>query len=224
MKELFEIGKKTAADEMTVKVPATSKDVSGLYRAQALQMEEKVATEMAVVAKDEALYNVSKGLAVAATLDQVEKALDLKLTKIINASGTQAIGGAFNTGRVAVYETYPDKIYGFQYTAVLDRRTTNLCQSLNGRVIAKGDPDFYRLQPPNHPKCRSFWVEILNTEFIKPKISTIPASIPRSTGYTTFQDLKKIQPYNPTANATLEELKDRREGVLVNTVTQLKAA
>ena len=104
-------------------------------------------------------------------------------------------------------------------------RTTNLCQSLNGRVIAKGDPDFYRLQPPNHPKCRSFWVEILNTEFIKPKISTIPASIPRnSTGYTTFQDLKVIKPYQPKVAATIKEAKDKREGVLDNTIKQLKAA
>lgn len=170
MKQLFETGKKTASDEMGVVSPETDKDVRGLYRAQALQMEEKITNEMAVTAQSEALYNVARGAVVSYTLSQVEKAVDTKLSKIITASGTQAMGGAFNTGRLTVFERYKERIYGFQYTAVLDRRTTNLCLSLNGRVIGPNDSDFYRLAPPNHTNCRSFWVEILKDEFIKPAI------------------------------------------------------
>ena len=43
MKTLFETGKKTASDEMGVISPETDKDVRGLYRAQAVQMEAKIA-------------------------------------------------------------------------------------------------------------------------------------------------------------------------------------
>ena len=41
--------------------------------------------------------------------------------------------------------------------------------------------------------CRSFWVEILMDEAIKPKITGVPKSINRDrTGYTNFQDLQKV--------------------------------
>lgn len=212
-KEIFETGKKTASDEMGVKVPGTDKDVSGMYRAQADHMENKIASDITNTAKDEAFYQIQKGVSTAAILKQIEKALDQKLEKLIRATTSAAVGGAFNTGRIAVYESHPEKVYAFQYTAVLDNRTTNLCKSLHGRVIAKDDPDFYRFAPPLHTNCRSFWVEILNTEFIKPKISTIPASIPRDrTWYTSFQDLQKVIPAGDVQEAN--DAKTRAEKLI----------
>lgn len=129
-------------------------------------------------------------------IDAVEKALKQKIDKVTSASSSIAIGGAFNSGRLAVYEANKSRIFGFQFTAVLDARTTNLCQSLHGRVIAPNDSDFYRMSPPLHPKCRSFWVEILSDEFIKPALTEIPDSIKDkvNTGYTNFLDLKKSIP------------------------------
>lgn len=225
MKQLFETGKKTASDEMGVVSPETDKDVRGLYRAQALQMEDKIVNEIAVTAQSEALYNVARGAVASYVVSQVEKAVDLKLQKIIQASGTQAMAGAFNTGRLAVFDRYKDRIYGFQYTAVVDRRTTNLCLSLNGRVIGPNDSDFYRLAPPNHTGCRSFWVEIMKDEFIKPAIEGVPDSIPRDrTGLTNFQDLQKIIPYKPKSAATPDEQRIQREGVLRSLVKDLRNA
>lgn len=223
MKTVFEVGKKTASDELGVTSPETSKDVRWLYRAQAQQMEDKIANEMAITAQSEALYNIARGAVASYTLDMVQKAVDTKLSKIVVASGTQAMGGAFNTGRLAVFEKHRDMIYAFQYTAVLDRRTTNLCMSLNGRVIGPNDSDFYRLAPPNHTGCRSFWVEILKDEFIKPAIEWIPDSIPRNrTGLTNFQDLQKIIPYKPKSAATPDEARIQREWVLRQLVKDLQ--
>ncbi len=223
MKQLFEVGKKSASDEMNVTSPETSKDVRGLYRGQSMQMEDKISNEMAVTAQSEALYNVARGATTTWTMSLVEKAVNLKLQKIIQASGTQAMAGAFNTGRLSVFDRYKDRIYGFQYTAVIDRRTTNLCLSLNGRVIGPDDPDFYKLSPPNHTGCRSFWVEILNDEFIKPAIEPIPGSIPRDrTGLTNFQDLQKIIPYKPKSAATPAETKAQREGIVNQLIPELK--
>jgi len=216
MKDFFDIGKKTASDEMIVKAPATSKDITGLYRSQALVLEDKISTEVSNVAKDEALYSINKNLPEAVVLAQTEKALNQKLQKILNASTTQAIGGAFNTWRLTVFETYPEKIYAFQYTAVLDNRTTNLCISLNWRVVKATDPAFSAYQPPNHIKCRSMWVEILMDEFIKPKIEGIPKSITKNsrTGYTTFRDLKGVQPYTPKEAPTKAEQIIVRKGII----------
>lgn len=94
--------------------------------------------------------------------------------------------------------------------------------SLNGRVIAADDTDFYRLAPPNHTNCRSFWVEILKDEFIKPEIEPIPDSIPRNrTGLTNFQDLQKMIPYAPKSAPTPQEARVQREGVLRSLVKDL---
>lgn len=46
------------------------------------------------------------------------------------------------------------------YTAVLDDRTTPLCQSLNGRILRIDDPLVAQITPPNHVHCRSYWVDI----------------------------------------------------------------
>lgn len=212
-KDIFETGKKTASDEMGVKVPGTDKDVSGMYRAQSEHMENKIAADITNTAIDEAFYQLQKGVSTAAILKQIEKALDQKIDKLIRATTSAAVGGAFNTWRIAVYETYPEKVYAFQYTAVLDNRTTNICKSLNGRVIAKDDPDFYRFAPPLHTNCRSFWVEILENEFIKPKISIIPKSIPRDrTWYTNFQDLQKVIPAGDVQEAN--DAKTRAEKLI----------
>lgn len=219
MKNFFETGKKTASDEMSVAVPSTSKDISGLYRAQSLEIENKIANETGTIWKEEAFLNIQKGVEASIIMQQVEKAMDQKLQKILNASISPAMGGAFNTWRLAVFETHPDKIYAFQYTAVLDRRTTNLCMSLNGRIVAKDDPDFYRLTPPNHPRCRSFWVEILNDEFVKPKIWKIPDSISRdNTWYTNFQDLQKIQVYKPEVGNSWK----RKDEVVNDVISQIR--
>lgn len=79
MKQLFETGKKTASDEMQVVAPDTDKDVRGLYRAQAIAMEKKFETEMAVTGQSEALYQMARGADDAFTLAMVQKALDNKL-------------------------------------------------------------------------------------------------------------------------------------------------
>ena len=91
MKQLFETGKKTASDEMQVVAPDTDKDIRGLYRAQAVDMESKLATEMSVTGQSEALYHIARGADTAFTLAMVQKALDLKMEKMITASATQAM-------------------------------------------------------------------------------------------------------------------------------------
>lgn len=59
-KDIFETGKRTASDEMRVKVPATDKDVSGMFRAQAVHIENKISHDISDVAKDEAFYQIQK--------------------------------------------------------------------------------------------------------------------------------------------------------------------
>lgn len=123
---------------------------------------------------------------------------------------------------MSVFEKYKDRIYAFQYSAVLDGRTTRFCQSMNGRVVAWNSPEFFSFSPPNHVHCRSFWSEILTDEFIKPAIDDIPDSIPRDrTGMTNFQDLQKIIPYKPRSAITPDEARIQRDGVIKQLISDL---
>jgi len=70
--------------------------------------------------------------------------------------------GAFNRGRVAMSydEDLKDYIIAYQFSAVMDDRTTDICTELDGKIIRKDDPDFDRFVPPQHFNCRSILVPI----------------------------------------------------------------
>jgi hypothetical protein len=96
---------------MSVDTPATERDIQGIYRAQALSLEKKISNDLTTIGKDEALYNIIKGVAVATVIQQTAKALDQKTGKIIVSSATAGIGQAFAGGRAVVYERNRELIY-----------------------------------------------------------------------------------------------------------------
>ena len=98
--------------------------------------------------------------------------------------------GSVNLGRASIFERYPEKIYAFQYSAILDSKTTETCRSLDGRVVRAGSKEFYQYNPPRHYGCRSIWVEILQEETFKPDITGIPSSITANATIDAFKDLK----------------------------------
>lgn len=53
----------------------------------------------------------------------------------------------YNLGIIHSYDTEY-----FEYVAILDGRTTEICRSLNGKIFKKTDT---RILPPNHYNCRS---------------------------------------------------------------------
>ena len=64
-----------------------------------------------------------------------------------------------NYARERVAERNEDLIAGERYTAILDRRTSAICRSLDGKVYPIGEGP----RPPQHPNCRSFTVSVLKT-------------------------------------------------------------
>lgn len=81
----------------------------------------------------------------------------------------------YNAGRIARYMD-PD-IEGFvealQYSAILDTRTTEVCEHLDGRIININDTaTISRYTPPNHFNCRSMWLPVTRYEDWKDTWST----------------------------------------------------
>jgi SPP1 gp7 family putative phage head morphogenesis protein len=66
-----------------------------------------------------------------------------------------------NAARMEVWENNGDLIKGYRWLSTLDRRTTQVCRSLDGRLFEPGKGPM----PPIHPNCRSTTVAELGPEF-----------------------------------------------------------
>lgn len=74
--------------------------------------------------------------------------------------------GAYNQGRF-ISSRDPDVadfVQGYVYSAILDQRTSDICDGLDGIVLAANDPQVDRIVPPNHFNCRSILVEVFTGE------------------------------------------------------------
>jgi SPP1 gp7 family putative phage head morphogenesis protein len=88
---------------------------------------------------------------------------DWALTNIVRTQ-TQI---AYAAGRTAasMSEAAQDAgLWGWEYSAIEDDRTTALCQSLDGTRLPAADPFWKRWTPPNHWQCRSTVIEVFEDE------------------------------------------------------------
>lgn len=82
-----------------------------------------------------------------------------RLETIVRTNLTEA----YNQGRLAEIHD-PDLkefIEGVRYSAVIDSRTTEVCEFLHDKVFREDEPDLDRIAPPNHFNCRSVLVPLI---------------------------------------------------------------
>jgi SPP1 gp7 family putative phage head morphogenesis protein len=73
---------------------------------------------------------------------------------------------AINESRMSFF-TDPDLdgfVQALEYTAILDDRTTDICQHLDGRVYPANSPVWDGRRPPNHFNCRSLLIPVTALE------------------------------------------------------------
>lgn len=218
-KEMFEIWKKTAAVEMNVQVPPTRKEVRGALRVQNDNIIDAFTNDIETQAKNAVLTTVNNtawSITVAqasSAVSAASEAVDVVIAKVANNLKTLWLIGAVNLWRATIFERYPEKVYWFQYSAILDWKTTDYCRSLDGRVVKPWSAEFFKYMPPKHYNCRSLRVEILNDETFKPAFTWIPSSIPANATIDTFKPLKwpVILKWSPVIMNLKSELKDRKD-------------
>jgi len=87
---------------------------------------------------------------------------DGQVAKLERAAQTMvhtAIQHVDSTSKAAMYRVNKDILSGYEFNAVLDRKTSAVCKGLDGEVFPldkKGTP-----QPPIHPNCRSTLLPIV---------------------------------------------------------------
>lgn len=77
-----------------------------------------------------------------------------------------AMAEAYNTGRMNLFRdpAVMDFIVAYQYSAVMDNRTTPFCEDWHDAVILANDPALDQITPPNHYRCRSILIPITRGE------------------------------------------------------------
>ena len=103
-----------------------------------------------------------------------------KAARIENIARTN-IAEAINMGRQTVFN-HPDihgYIQAYQYSAILDDRVTDICESLDGRI----KKDWGSYAPPNHYQCRSILIPVTTIDEWDGKEDRIPSSIQPLKGF-----------------------------------------
>ena len=68
---------------------------------------------------------------------------------------------SFNSGRTAQFQQMPN-IEMYQFSAIMDGRTSDVCIAMDGKIFNKADLSLY--EPPLHFNCRSLVVPIFSDE------------------------------------------------------------
>lgn len=84
-----------------------------------------------------------------------------RLKRIIRTSTS----AAYNEGRAELFRETADRIIGYEFSAVMDSHTSDICRHMDGKII---EPDKMAMwNPPLHFNCRSVLIAIHDTETVE---------------------------------------------------------
>ena len=207
MKDAYDFAKSNAAREMGVKSPASNADVIRSINIGADTIAHKQAEQITAEAKTVLADRMAKGENVSKTIGAIEAAITKTIKKVTRDTSAIVIAGHINLGRRTVFDKNASKIYALQRSEILDSKTCNFCLSMDERIIEIDDP--LGKIGTFHSHCRGIWVEILQEEEEKPKISGVPNSIRDRIGDATNE---LLQPKNPITKKTSAAAKAINKG------------
>lgn len=159
----------------------------------------------------------------------------------LDAVSRTLIENAWILGLVAMNSANQSIINGYQYNAILDERTSDICRSLSGGVFIEGHPEIsdleYKYIPPLHWRCRSFitpitksWAELgLNPENLtEADKEYLSGAIPDKQTYyqwfekqsaSTKKEILGVTRYNAYANGSMKVESFYNSGKKINIET-----
>lgn len=180
MTNMYSVAKTGAADELKVKAPANKTKSKDLMAEHTKAIVEKQTSDMLFSAKAIVTDAVRKNLlaktelSIFSVLSDIAKMFDDFFDDKEPLTVNSIISTAINIGRDDVFMDSKNKIYGYQYSAILDDKTCAICLDLDGSVV---EPEVYYNTiwvPPIHYWDRCIWVAILEEEQDKPDFKDIP--------------------------------------------------
>jgi hypothetical protein len=163
--EIFEEGKAIGIKEVSGTDFATPPEQKRVLKENAEAIARKHANDLANEAYLTANAGIAKQAAQSVILAKISQALKNKADLQIEIATNTVASGTINQGIGTVQENFKDKIWGFQYSAILDTKTSSICRDLDGRVSQNSS---LIPTPPCHQRCRSRKVSILLDQSEKP--------------------------------------------------------
>ena len=148
-------------------------DASQMVLANSIKYDKNLKQTLLALDEDTKLSNCLP------TIDGAGRVIN-KAARIETIARTN-IAEAINLGRQTVFN-HPDiagYIQAYQYSAILDDRVSDICESLDGRI----QKDWGNYTPPNHFRCRSILVPITMLDEWDGKEDRIPSSIEPAKGF-----------------------------------------
>jgi SPP1 gp7 family putative phage head morphogenesis protein len=104
--------------------------------------------------------------AVTEALDELWQDDEESAAAYLETVARTAMFESMNEARYAEFSSpeMSDFILALEYSSVLDDRTTEVCQYMDGRVYSSKSEVWNRLRPPNHYNCRSVLIPITQTD------------------------------------------------------------
>ncbi len=200
--DVFKFGKKTGQIALGITKFAIVDDIGGLTpeaaRAWLDQIAERVSSaEWAEIQKKttpilENAIQAGKGIPeTMKELDIVLQPWDLEFGAArLETIARTNFNSVFNEGRNQVFKEASDQIAAFEFSAIIDGRTSDICRELDGHQFRKQDAD--KFQPPMEFNCRSILLPILTGEDFELK------KLPETEGQPGgFRKLIKKSPEKP---------------------------
>jgi len=189
----FEFGKTEAASELNakgrVKTPASARAVS---KVQSDAFVDKHFQDLHNEAKLVSTESLKKGASKSGVASAVGASIASTADRQIGLFSSISTNGQINSGIGTSYDQFGNLIWGYQYSSILDDRTSNVCLSLDGRVTRKRNQ---LPQPPVHAFCRSRIVAVRKDQEEKPNLNPPPESVMKNISPDPF---KTKQPSTPT--------------------------
>lgn len=202
LKDAYRLGQLTANRELGHAEPFA---LAGLSDSQAQRLIEEISTyvshtEWENIAKkttpilQNAIQNGVPLRQVMKELDEALKEYDMTFTPPAPFKGTTAArlenivrtnyNDVFNEARKNEFIKYENEIAAFQFSAIMDDRTSDICSELDGLVFGKEDLNKYT--PSLHYQCRSVVVPVLKGESYT--LSEMPITKEQPGGFLTLAD------------------------------------
>jgi len=169
-------GKNGAADELVKKAPVTPKESKDYFRDNAAMIVDKQLSDVifaiqAEVNKSRRKDQLSTDLSATDILLAVGGILGSYYNNEIGLTAIATVAIGINRGRKDVFDSFANEIYGYQYSALLDERTCETCETLDGKVLNLAAYNQTSYDPPIHFRCRCLWVAIMMDEIDPPPIT-----------------------------------------------------
>jgi SPP1 gp7 family putative phage head morphogenesis protein len=162
LREAYLDGKLSAKDELlkgTYRTPLADDKFLEILEAESFQYIGDWAYNITKGARIALMEAIRDGKPLSAVIDFLEEhGMEDSLTSLERFSRTK-ITDVMNRGRMAFYNE-SGVVAAYQYSAILDDRTTDICSGLDGKVFKDGDAPI----PPMHFNCRSLLIPITKYE------------------------------------------------------------